>query len=158
MSERTNKFLKDFKKSSYNSNATEDIVNNLVKLEEEKNNIENNDIYINKEETATIEEIKIETTPKEPVKKEAKKSNKKAESKSKAGRKPFKNGDYKKITIDIPLELYDAMQDFIGAFDNNMTAYIKKALTDDINENYNEYVKKAQASKENKPVLTIKRK
>ena len=175
MSERANKFMKDYKKSNHNSTATEDIVESLVALSENEGksdaeskiyNMKENerDSQIKDEENNTYPEGNIISAaemeleaPKTASKKE-KKTGKKSEKKSNAGRKPFKTGDYKKITIDIPQELYDAMQDFLGAFDNNMTSYIKTALTNDINENYDEYVKKAKALKESKPILNIKRK
>ena len=167
MADRANKFKKDFK-SKYNSNATEEIVQGLVELSE----IEKNSNDENKKETAEekIKSVEVITEVVENIdktqeskdapeeKKEIKRSAKKSGKKSNAGRKPFKMGDYKKITIDIPQEIYDAMQDFLGAFDNNMTSYIKSALANDINANYEEYVKKAQATKESAPILRIKRK
>lgn len=164
MSEKSNKFLKDFKKSAYNSNATEDIVKSLVEMPHEQavqppvtatqpqTEEEQEQSVISTDEVNAAEDLAVQE------KKNAKKTAKKGEKKSKAGRKPFKTGEYKKITIDIPLEIYEAMQDFLGAFDNNMTSYIKNALTRDINQNYEEYVKKAKQLKESTPMLTIKRK
>jgi len=159
MADRANKFLKDFKKNNHNSTATEDIVESLVALNESEQEIkepENIEEPIVQQEEVEAEDVEIEEE--KPAAKRGRKPGKKGEKKSNAGRKPFKTGEYKKITIDIPLELYDAMQDFLGAFDNNMTSYIKNALTNDINENYDEYVKKAKALSDSKPILSIKRK
>ena len=169
MADRANKFMKDFK-NKRNLNATEEIVQSLIELQEietseasrkEEQNIPHNmqaDTFIIEETPSKKEESNEENPGEKGNKKEGKKLAKKNGKKSNAGRKPFKTGEYKKITIDIPQELYDAMQDFLGAFDNNMTLYIKNALTNDINANYDEYYKQAQALKDSKPILKIKRK
>ena len=87
-------------------------------------------INFSEEINATINPIKeVEKKPSEPIEKEAK---------NKGGR-PSK-GDVKKISLAIPIELYEGVE--TGAslfFKGNKTAYINALIKKDLEENLEKY-------------------
>lgn len=75
----------------------------------------------------------------------------------KPGRKKIKEGKYVKLSISMPIEMYDAVHDYLSLYRENMTEYVLSLVAKDVNENYEENMNKIEASKADPTKISIKR-
>ena len=61
--------------------------------------------------------------------------------KPKVGRPKVKEGDYKKINIAVPVEVYDQMEVAKLKYGNSLTAYVNAVVRADLEANYEQYLK-----------------
>lgn len=148
---KINKFMMQHDKNN-TTNATEEIASALYA---DNDSIETK----NEEVNETLKEISAKENKKETKKTKTTSNDSSTASPKKRptrGAKGYKVGnEYKRIGCEIEKEVYDAMTDILPVYGNNMTTYLKKLIIDDLNKNYDSYIK--EIKDENKNILFINR-